>query len=74
MRIQCGGSPQVQSSENSSRDETRPSDDGYLAQTDTFVNLTIGSIGFAVEDIMAIDKSLTDFVTVGETAFEEFQL
>ena len=40
-----GGSPQVKSSENSSRDESRPSDDGYLDQTDTFVNPTIGSIG-----------------------------
>ena len=41
----CGGRPQVYSSENSSRDESRPSDDGYLDQTDTFVNPTIGSIG-----------------------------
>ena len=29
----------------SNRDESRPSDDGYLDQIDTFVNLTIGSIG-----------------------------
>ena len=29
---------------------------------------------FAIEDIMAIDKSLTDSVMTGETAFEEFQL
>ena len=29
----------------SSRDESRPSDDFYLDQTNTFVNPTIGSIG-----------------------------
>ena len=29
----------------SSCDESRPSNDGYLNQTDTFVNPTIGSIG-----------------------------
>ena len=29
----------------SNRDESRPSNDGYLDQIDTFVNLTIGSIG-----------------------------
>ena len=40
----CGGSPQVSSSENSIRDESRPSNDGYLDQTNTFVNPTIGSM------------------------------
>ena len=29
----------------SSRDESRPSNDGYLDQTDTFIIPTIGSIG-----------------------------
>ena len=41
----CGGSPQVYSSENCSRDESRPFDYGYLDQTNTSVNPTIGSIG-----------------------------
>ena len=30
--------------------------------------------GFVIEDIMTIDKSLTDSITAWETAFEEFQL